>query len=116
MTIPAAVFQAKCLKLMDEVARTGRPVVITKRGRPAAQLAPVPAALVVEPEFAPHPADDIRRHVCAVNLHRRGNFRARHRPVHAQVLLPWIASSGDLPTQLLAPVNGACGDVYTNVC
>ena len=73
MTIPAAVFQAKCLKLMDEVARTGRPVVITKRGRPAAQLAPVPAALVVEPEFAPHPADDIRRHVCAVNLHRRGN-------------------------------------------
>lgn len=44
MTIPAAVFQAKCLKLMDEVARTGRPVVITKRGRPVAQLTPVPAA------------------------------------------------------------------------
>jgi hypothetical protein len=28
MTIPAAVVQAKCLKLMDEVTRTGRPVVI----------------------------------------------------------------------------------------
>jgi hypothetical protein len=29
MTISAAVVQAKCLKLMDEVAITGRPVVIT---------------------------------------------------------------------------------------
>ena len=45
MPIPAAVFKAKCLKLMDEVARTGRPVVITKRGRPVAQLAPVPTPL-----------------------------------------------------------------------
>jgi prevent-host-death family protein len=44
MSIPAAVFKAECLKLMDEVARTGRPVVITKHGRPVAQLAPVPAA------------------------------------------------------------------------
>ena len=44
MTIPAAVFQGKCLKLMDEVARTGRPVVITWRGMPVAQLASVPAA------------------------------------------------------------------------
>jgi prevent-host-death family protein len=42
MSIPAAVFKAECLKLMDEVARTGRPVVITKHGRPVAQLAPVP--------------------------------------------------------------------------
>jgi prevent-host-death family protein len=44
MNIPAAVFKAECLKLMDEVARTGRPIVITKHGRPVAQLAPVPAA------------------------------------------------------------------------
>ena len=44
MSIPAAVFKAECLKLMDEVARTGRPIVITKHGRPVAQLAPVPAA------------------------------------------------------------------------
>lgn len=43
MRIPAAVFKAECLKLMDEVARTGRPVVITKHGNPVAQLAPVPA-------------------------------------------------------------------------
>ena len=44
MSIPAAVFQVECLKLMDEVARSGRPVVITKRGRPVAQLEPVSAA------------------------------------------------------------------------
>jgi prevent-host-death family protein len=44
MSVPAAVFKAECLKLMDEVARTGRPVVITKHGRPVAQLVPVPAA------------------------------------------------------------------------
>jgi prevent-host-death family protein len=43
MSIPATVFKVDCLKLMDEVARTGRPVVITRRGRPVAQLAPVPA-------------------------------------------------------------------------
>jgi prevent-host-death family protein len=43
MSIPAAVFKAECLKLMDEVARTGQPVVITKHGRPVAQLVPVAA-------------------------------------------------------------------------
>jgi len=44
MSIPAARFKAECPRLMDEVARTGRPIVITKHGRPVAQLAPVPAA------------------------------------------------------------------------
>jgi prevent-host-death family protein len=43
MSIPAAIFKAECLKLMDEVARTGQPVVITKHGKPVAQLVPVPA-------------------------------------------------------------------------
>lgn len=43
MSIPAAVFKAECLRLMDEVARTGRPIVITKHGRPVAQLVPMPA-------------------------------------------------------------------------
>jgi prevent-host-death family protein len=42
MSIPAALFKAECLRLMDEVARTGKPVVITKHGRPVAQLVPVP--------------------------------------------------------------------------
>ena len=43
MSIPAAVFKAECLKLMDEVARTGRSILITKHGKPVAQLAPVAA-------------------------------------------------------------------------
>jgi prevent-host-death family protein len=43
MSVPAAVFKAECLRLMDEVARTGRPVVITRHGKPVAQLVPVPA-------------------------------------------------------------------------
>ena len=43
MSIPAAVFKAECLKLMDQVARTGQPVVITKHGKPVAQLVPMPA-------------------------------------------------------------------------
>jgi prevent-host-death family protein len=44
MNIPAALFKAECLKLMDQVARTGKSIVITKHGRPVAQLAPVPVA------------------------------------------------------------------------
>ena len=40
-TIPAGEFKAKCLKLMDEVAATGDTLVITKRGRPVAKVAPV---------------------------------------------------------------------------
>jgi antitoxin (DNA-binding transcriptional repressor) of toxin-antitoxin stability system len=44
MTISAAVVQAKCLKLMDEVAITARPVVIIWRGTPVAQLVSVPAS------------------------------------------------------------------------
>ena len=37
-TIKAAEFKAKCLALMDEVARTGRPVLITNNGKPVAEL------------------------------------------------------------------------------
>ena len=39
-TVKASEFKAKCLKLMDEVAETGEPIVITKNGKPVAQLAP----------------------------------------------------------------------------
>ena len=39
--ISAAEFKATCLDLMDEVERTGRSVVVTKRGRAVARLAPV---------------------------------------------------------------------------
>ncbi len=43
-TIAAGKFQDVCLKLLDEVARTRTPVVITKRGRPP--IRPRPDALV----------------------------------------------------------------------
>jgi prevent-host-death family protein len=39
-TIQASEFKAKCLALMDEVARTGRSITVTKNGRPIAQLCP----------------------------------------------------------------------------
>ena len=39
-TIPAGEFKAKCLKIMDEVAATGVPVVVTKRGKPVVRLEP----------------------------------------------------------------------------
>ena len=39
-TIKASEFKAKCLKIMDEVAATGEPVVITKNGVPITQLVP----------------------------------------------------------------------------
>lgn len=40
-TISAARFKAQCLALLDKVARTGQPIVVTKRGRPVARLAPL---------------------------------------------------------------------------
>lgn len=38
--IQASEFKAKCLALMDEVAETGRVIVITKNGKPVAELRP----------------------------------------------------------------------------
>jgi prevent-host-death family protein len=37
----ASEFKATCLAVMDEVARTGEAVVITKNGRPVSRLVPV---------------------------------------------------------------------------
>jgi prevent-host-death family protein len=39
--IPAAAFKAKCLGLIDDVARKRKPLVITKHGKPVAKLVPV---------------------------------------------------------------------------
>jgi len=39
-TINATLFKAKCLALLDEVAETGEPLRILKRGRPVAELVP----------------------------------------------------------------------------
>ena len=37
-TMKASEFKAKCLRLMDEVAESGREIVVTKNGRPTAKL------------------------------------------------------------------------------
>ncbi len=44
-TIPAGQFKQTCLRLLDEVRETHEPLVITKRGRPVAQLVPVDPSL-----------------------------------------------------------------------
>ena len=40
VTMKASEFKARCLKLMDEVAETGKEIVITKNGRPVSRLVP----------------------------------------------------------------------------
>ena len=40
-TISASAFQAKCLRLINEMGQDGEPVTITNRGRPVAVLSPV---------------------------------------------------------------------------
>lgn len=37
----ASEFKATCLALLDDVAATGTPVVVTKRGKPVARLLPM---------------------------------------------------------------------------
>ena len=39
-TIKASEFKSRCLQLMDEVSKTGEPLVITKNGKPVSQLVP----------------------------------------------------------------------------
>jgi antitoxin (DNA-binding transcriptional repressor) of toxin-antitoxin stability system len=41
--MPAGKFKDLCLKTLDDVARNGSTVVITKRGRPVARLMPLDA-------------------------------------------------------------------------
>ena len=42
-TIAAGEFKAKCLKLLDQVAQKRETLVITKHGKPVAQVMPMPA-------------------------------------------------------------------------
>jgi prevent-host-death family protein len=52
-TIQASEFKAKCLALMDQVARTGETILITKNGKPVAELVP-PAGLRSASPFGLH--------------------------------------------------------------
>ena len=38
--IPTEEFEANCLALLDEVAATGEPLIITKSGKPMARVLP----------------------------------------------------------------------------
>jgi prevent-host-death family protein len=40
-TMAAGAFKAECLAVLDRVAATGEPVIVTKRGRPVAEVVPV---------------------------------------------------------------------------
>ena len=40
-SIAAGRFKAECLALLDRVARTGEPLLVTKRGKPVARVVPV---------------------------------------------------------------------------
>lgn len=44
MDINAAEFKAKCLKLIDDVAKSREPLVITKRGKPVVKVVPLEIA------------------------------------------------------------------------
>jgi prevent-host-death family protein len=39
--IPIGQFKQQCLAIVERVARTGKPVVISKRGKPVARLVPL---------------------------------------------------------------------------
>ena len=39
----ASEFKARCLKVMDEISRTRSSLIVTKRGRPIAQIGPPPS-------------------------------------------------------------------------
>lgn len=45
-TISISHFKATCLAVLEQVRRTGRPVMVTKHGQPIAQIVPPSAALV----------------------------------------------------------------------
>lgn len=40
-TLGAAEFKATCLSVLEQVAKSKRPVTITKRGKPVARVVPV---------------------------------------------------------------------------
>ncbi len=40
-TMAAGEFKAKCLRIMDELNETGRPMIVTKRGQPTIKVIPI---------------------------------------------------------------------------
>lgn len=42
-TMSVTEFKAHCLEMVNEVHRTGEPLLLTKRGKPTAMVGPAPA-------------------------------------------------------------------------
>ncbi len=42
-TVSVSEFKATCLRLFEEIRRTGQPIIVTKRGEPIAQVVPPPS-------------------------------------------------------------------------
>lgn len=40
-SVPAGEFKAKCLDILDRVAKSGEAYVVTKRGKPVAKVVPI---------------------------------------------------------------------------
>jgi prevent-host-death family protein len=45
LRVPAGEFKQRCLALLDQVAETGMPIVVTKRGKPVARVVPAESAI-----------------------------------------------------------------------
>lgn len=58
-TIQASEFKARCLALMDDVSTTGETLVVTKNGRPIAELRPYSGGRTGSP-FGLHPKLELR--------------------------------------------------------
>jgi len=44
--VAAGEFKAKCLKIMDEISKTGKAMIVTKRGGPVMKVVPIRDAKV----------------------------------------------------------------------
>jgi prevent-host-death family protein len=41
-SVPISTFKATCLALLDKVKKTGKPILVTRKGEPIAQVIPPP--------------------------------------------------------------------------
>jgi prevent-host-death family protein len=99
--IKASECKAKCLQLTDQVERTGEPLVITKSGRPIAQLGPL--------QLLTLPADAGRQDLLGSGLHevaidgrigiRAAELEQLHRdPADRLIVASAIELGAQLPT------------------
>jgi prevent-host-death family protein len=49
-SVPVTEFKARCLSLLETVARTGHPLLVTKHGKPLARVMPTGGAKTRRPQ------------------------------------------------------------------